>query len=249
MGNIYGSRGISIVEGLMIKHIHIYLFIILVFTACKDKMVCAAFQSSYILDEEEQKKRFSLFEGDSLVLTASASTSHYKTNIYGISEKKYGYWKEQGLLKVEQEDVYSEEADSLLDVRKKGSPEMAEGGDEQEKSPFTPELDSAQVAQGEDAWDNTKRFNYNVDFVNYMLLVGNDILKQQAIERDSAEAKAERKETEQESDSTANEKKGFMKRIFGPKDDKSDIDEEGEEEEEEDKTDAGDVADEQDENE
>lgn len=207
----------------MKKHIHLYLVVMLVFTACKDKMVCAAFQSSYILDQEEQKKRFSLFEGDSLVLTASTSTSNYKTNIYGISEKKYGYWKQQGLLKVKQKEVYSDEVDSLLDVQKNGVPEMAEGGDVQEKSPFTPELDSAQLAQGEDAWDNTKRFNYNVDFVNYMLLVGNDILKQQAADRDSAAAKAERNNVEQANDSTANEKKGFMKRIFGPKDEIEDI--------------------------
>jgi len=202
----------------MKKHIHLYIIIILVFTACKDKMVCAAFQSSYILDEEQQKKRFSLFEGDSLVLTASASNSNYKTNIYGISEKKYGYWKEQGLLKVKQREKYSEEVDSLLDVRKNGIPEMAEGGEPQVKSPFTPELDSAQVAQGEDAWDNTKRFKYNVDFVNYMLLVGNDVLKQQAADRDSAEAKAQRNELNQESDSTSSEKRGFMKRLFGGKD-------------------------------
>ncbi|SMG39231.1 hypothetical protein SAMN05661096_02610 [Marivirga sericea] len=187
-------------------------------------MVCAAFQSSYILDEEEQRKRFSLFQGDSLVLTASTATSNYKTNIYGISEKKYGYWKEQGLLKVKQEDVYSEEVDSLLDVRKNGVPEMAEGGEIKEKSPFTPQLDSAQIAQGQDAWDNTKRFKYNVDFVNYMLLVGNDILRAQAAQRDSAKAKAESNEVENVSDSTSNEKKGFFKRIFRGKD-KSDNDE------------------------
>ncbi|WP_375581093.1 hypothetical protein ABWH96_08850 [Marivirga tractuosa] len=201
----------------MKKHIHFYLLILLVFTGCKDKMVCAAFQSSYILDEEEQKKRFSLFEGDSLVLTASASNNNFKTNIYGISEKKYGYWREQELLKVKQKEVYSEEVDSLLDVRKNGLPEKAEGGEVKEKSPFTPELDSAQVAQGQDAWDNTKRFNYNVDFVNYMLLVGNDVLKEQAAQRDSAAAKAERKEVENASDSTSNKKKGFMKRLFGGK--------------------------------
>ena len=218
MGGLYSTWCISIIKRLMKKHIHLYLIIMLVFTACKDKMVCAAFQSSYILDEEEQRKRFSLFEGDSLVLTASAATSNYKTNIYGISEKKYGYWKEQALLKVKQKEIYSEEVDSLLDVQKNGVPEMAEGGEVQEKSPFTPELDSAQLAQGEDAWDNTKRFNYNVDFVNYMLLVGNDILKQQAAARDSAEAKAARNNIEQASDSTANEKRGFMKRIFGSKD-------------------------------
>ncbi|WKV12007.1 hypothetical protein [Marivirga harenae] len=201
----------------MLKHLHIYIVILLFFTACKDKMVCAAFQSSYILDEEQQKKRFSLFEGDSLVLTASASTSNYKTNIYGISEKKYGYWREQSLLKVKQKDVYSEEVDSILNVRENGVPEMAEGGDINVKSPFTPELDSAQMAQGADAWDNTKRFKYNVDFVNYMLLVGNDVLKEQAAQRDSTKARAERKETEQVSDSTSNEKKGFFKSLFGGK--------------------------------
>lgn len=213
---------------MMLKHLPLYMIILLVFTACKDKMVCAAFQSSYILDEEEQRKRFSFFEGDSLVLTASASTSNYKTNIYGISEKKYGYWKEQGLLKIKQKEVYSEEVDSLLEVRKNGIPEMAEGGEVKEKSPFTPQLDSAQVAQGADAWDNTKRFKYNVDFVNYMLLVGNDILKQQAIERDSAQARAERsEEVDQPSDSTSNDKEGFFKNLFSrkekPKDSQEDV--------------------------
>jgi hypothetical protein len=202
----------------MKKHLHLYILIFFVFTGCKDKMVCAAFQSSYILDEEEQKKRFSLFEGDSLVLSASTSTSHYKTNIYGISEKKYGYWKEQGLLKVKQKDVYSAEVDSLLDVRDNGLSEVAEGGEQKVKSPFTPELDSAQIEQGQDAWDNTKRFKYNVDFVNYMLLVGNDVLKEQATQRDSAIAKAERSEVENLSDSTSNKKKGFFKRIFEGKD-------------------------------
>jgi len=202
----------------MKKHIHLYFILLLVLTGCKDKMVCAAFQSSYILDEEEQKKRFSLFQGDSLVLTASAATSNYKTNIYGISEKKYGYWKEQALLKIKQKEIYSEEVDSLLDVQKNGVPEMAEGGEVKEKDPFTPQLDSAQLAQGEDAWDNTERFHYNVDFVNYMLLVGNDVLKQQAAERDSALAKEKKAGVQQESDSTANEKKGFMKRLFSGKD-------------------------------
>jgi hypothetical protein len=201
----------------MKKHILIYILFLVVFTACKDKIVCPAFQSSYILDEEQQKKRFSLFEGDSLVLTASASNSPYKTNIYGISEKKYGYWREQILLKVKQETIYSEEVDSLLDVRENGVPEMAEGGEVKIKSPFTPELDSAALAEGKDAWDNTKRFNYNVDFVNYMLLVGNDILKEQAAQRDSAIAKAQRNEVENLNDSTSNEKKGFFKRIFSGK--------------------------------
>lgn len=181
-------------------------------------MVCAAFQSSYILDPAEQDKYFSFFEGDSLVLTASMSTGQYKTNIYGISEKKYGYWKEQGLLRVDQKDVYSEEVDSLLNVSKNGVPEMAEGGDVKERLPFTPALDSAQVAQGADAWDNTKRFNYNVDFVNYMLLVGNDVLLQQSAARDSAQAKLDRAAVEQQSDTTSTDKKGFFKRIFSRKD-------------------------------
>jgi hypothetical protein len=203
----------------MYKHLPIYLFFLIVFAACNDKMVCAAFQSSYILDEEEQKKRFSFFEGDSLVLTASASTGHYKTNIYGISEKKYGYWKEEGLLRIKQKEVYSKEVDSLLNNRNQVVADSAESGDVKMNSPFTPQLDSAQIAQGADPWDNTKRFKYNVDFVNYMLLVGNDILKQQAIERDSAQARAARNEKlEQPSDSTSQDnKKGFLKNIFKSK--------------------------------
>ncbi|WNB17258.1 hypothetical protein [Marivirga arenosa] len=209
----------------MKKYIPIFFILVFVFTACKDKMVCAAFQSSYILDEEEQRKRFSLFQGDSLVLTASTSTGHYKTNIYGISEKKYGYWKEQGLLQVDQKNVYSEEVDSLLNVSENGLPEIAEGGDAPEKTPFTPELDSAQLAQGADPWDNTKRFHYNVDFVNYMLLVGNDILIQQSAERDSAQAKQEKrleggKGNQQASDSTSNDKKKIFGNLFNKKDKK-----------------------------
>ncbi|HET8858367.1 hypothetical protein [Marivirga sp.] len=185
--------------------------VIFTFTACKDKMVCAAFQSSYILDKEEQRERFSLFKGDSIVINANASTSNYETNIYGISEKKYGYWKQQELLRVKQKEVYSDEVDSLLNIRKRDLSEMAEAGT---ADSVTQEFDSAQLADGADAWDNTKRFNYNVDFVKYMELVGNDVLLQQAADRDSAAAKAKREKVNQPEDSTSNTKDGFFKNLF-----------------------------------
>lgn len=172
-------------------------------------MVCAAFQSSYILDPQKQKERFSYFKNDSLILEAGVNT--HKTDIYGLKEKEYGFWKQQKLLQVNQQDVLSDEMDSLLANRG--------------KEPIV-DLDSLEVAmdtlqltdEDSDAWDNTKRFHYNVDFVKYMLLVGNDVLLAQAAARDSAQAKQNR-EQPAANDSTQN-KGGFMKGLFGGKKDK-----------------------------
>lgn len=172
-------------------------------------MVCAAFQSSYILDPQKQKERFSYFKDDSLILEANAYT--HKTDIYGMKEKEYGFWKQQKLLVVEQKDVLSDEMDSLLANRGK---EPAVDLDSLETT-----LDTLQLAEDEtDAWDNTKRFHYNVDFVKYMLLVGNDVLLAQAAARDSAQAKQNR-EQPAVNDTTQN-KSGFMKGLFGGKKEK-----------------------------
>jgi hypothetical protein len=181
---------------------------LLVFVSCKDKMVCAAFQSTYILDPQKQNERFSYFKNDSLLLTAETHT--HKKDIYGLSVRKYGFWKQQELLMVDQIDVYSDEIDSLLALRSQKPSERAEFDID---SISSPQLDSLQLAEGEDAWDNTKRFNYNVDMVKYMELVGNDILRAQAAQRDSSEAKKNR-EVPVSIDSTQNDG-GFIKSIFG----------------------------------
>ncbi|MBK6264917.1 hypothetical protein JKA74_07700 [Marivirga sp. S37H4] len=183
---------------------------VLVFASCKDRMVCAAFQSSYILDDQKQVEKFSFFQNDSLVL--EASNNNYKKDIYGMSERKYGYWQEQRLLLVDQKDVFSEEIDSLLDKRDKKPEEMAEFDMD---SAALQNNDTLQFAEGEDAWDNTKRFHYNVDFVNYMVLVGNEVLLAQAVARDSAEARKSR-EAPAVNDSTQKEG-GFLKGLFGGK--------------------------------
>jgi len=170
-------------------------------------MVCAAYQSTYILDDKKQANKFSFFEGDSLILEAS-NTTRLKKNIYGLRERDYGYWQQERLLVVDQSDVYSEEIDSLLNV---GPPE--------ERAEFDADTlrdlaDTVNLTVSEDPWANTKRFNYNVDFVNYMLLVGNDVLLAQSAARDSAAAKQEGKAGAQATDSTQNKPKGFFKRLF-----------------------------------
>ena len=177
-------------------------------------MVCAAFQSTYILDPEQQRNRFSFFDGDSLILTASSG--NYKKDIYGITDRKYGYWKQQELLVVKQKNVYSSAVDSLLNSNSKGVPEQAESGVDSVLT--SPALDSVQLASGADRWNNTKRFNYNVDFVNYMLLVGNDILLAQSAARDSAEARVSRGEPMKPTESSSKVSKGvFFKNLFSKK--------------------------------
>ncbi|PTB91975.1 hypothetical protein C9994_14680 [Marivirga lumbricoides] len=191
------------------------LFIIssLLLASCKDKMVCAAFQSSYILDPQKQKERFSYFKNDSLILEASVTT--HKTDIYGLKEKEYGFWKQQKLLQIEQKDVLSDEMDSLLANRGK---EPVVDFDSLEIA-----MDTLQLTdEDSDAWDNTKRFHYNVDFVKYMLLVGNDVLLAQAAARDSAQAKQNREQSAA-NDSTKSGG-GFMKGLFGGKKDKKEKD-------------------------
>lgn len=183
------------------------LFVLILFVSCKDKMVCAAYQSTYLLDDKRQADKFSFFNGDSLIL--EASNTGLKKNIYGIRERDYGFWQRQRLLVVDQKDVYSEEVDSLLNSKNIVPEEMAESGVDSVISL----TDTVALDVQEDAWANTKRFHYNVDFVNYMLLVGNDVLKGQSAARDSAAAN-EGKESSQVSDSTTNESKGFLKKIF-----------------------------------
>ncbi len=183
---------------------------ILLFASCKDKMVCAAFQSTYILDPQKQNERFSYFKNDSLILTADTHT--HKKDIYGLSVRKYGFWKQQEILMIDQKDVYSDEIDSLLALRSQKPSELPEVDVDSLKRALS---DSLQVAgDAQDAWDNTKRFNYNVDMVKYMELVGNDVLRAKSAQRDSAEVRKNR-EVPVSVDSTQNDEGGFLKSIFG----------------------------------
>ncbi len=184
-------------------------------------MVCPAFQSTYILDDQKQVNRFSFFEDDSLILEASNTKGKLKKNIYGLRERDYSYWSAERLLMIDQKDVYSDEVDSLLNSSAVPPEEMAESGVSLDSSQMA--MDTIQLeVRDEDPFANTKRFNYNVDFVNYMLLVGNDILKAQAQARDSAIAK--QKDTAIETSNTAIDstgskpKGGFFKNLFKKKD-------------------------------
>ncbi len=171
-------------------------------------MVCAAFQSSYILDDQKQAEKFSFFKNDSLILEANANG--HKKDIYGMSERKYGYWNELRLLVVHQKDVYSDEVDSLLNSKR-----LRERAEFDMDSSLAQNVDSVQYEEGEDAWDNTKRFHYNVDFVNYMMLVGNDVLLAQSVQRDSAEARKKRQEPMVNDSLVNKDKGGFLKNLFG----------------------------------
>ncbi len=183
----------------------------LVFASCKDKMVCPAFQSTYILDPQKQTERFSYFKNDSLLLTAESQV--HKKDIYGLSVRKYGFWKQQELLMIDQKDVYSDEIDSLLALRNQKPSDLGVNNVDSLKRALADSLQVSGNEKGEDAWDNTKRFNYNVDMVKYMELVGNDVLRAQAAQRDSTEARKNR-ELPATADSTQNEG-GILKNIFG----------------------------------
>lgn len=72
---------VSCLVMIIIKHTTKFLFIVLTLSACQ-RMICPAFQSTFILDDSVRLAQFSLFEGD----TAGFAPKEFVTdkNRYGI---------------------------------------------------------------------------------------------------------------------------------------------------------------------
>ena len=180
--------------------------IIVLLSACTQRMICPAFQSAYIYDKEALRKKFSYFKEDSTpkILTASK-------NKYLIAVPESYRRKMRNLQTVEMKPVYPEIPDSL---------KLEEGADlimaERDI------IDSVAVQQALDRTDSAYAISlakekFNVDQDNYMwyfrdMLVLPDV--RAALEQKSGEKLG----ISATGSGETKEKKGFFKNLFKKKD-------------------------------
>ncbi|MEM7110780.1 MAG: hypothetical protein AAF519_21295, partial [Bacteroidota bacterium] len=81
---------------------------LLMVQACTERMICPAYQSAFIHDEEELRKRFSYFKEDSTPKILEASKNRYLL-LEPVSYRR----KLRSLQTVPMKDVYPVEEDSL----------------------------------------------------------------------------------------------------------------------------------------
>ena len=77
--------------------------------SCTERMICPAYQSAFIHDEEELRKRFSYFNEDSTPKILEASKNRYLM-IEPVSYRR----KLRSLQTIPMQDIYPQEDDSLL---------------------------------------------------------------------------------------------------------------------------------------
>ncbi|MEP2671378.1 MAG: hypothetical protein ABJH04_20410 [Cyclobacteriaceae bacterium] len=177
---------------------------IILLSSCTQRMICPAFQSAYIYDKEELRKKFSYFQEDSTPKILTASKTKYLIAVPESYRKKM-----RSLKTVEMKPVYPVIPDSL---------KLEEGADlimaERDV------IDSAAVQQGLDRTDSayaiTKaKEKYNVDQDNYMWYFRNQLVLPDV--RAALEEKSG-KNLGTNAGGGAKEKKGFFKNLFKKKD-------------------------------
>ncbi|MDQ3395780.1 MAG: hypothetical protein M3512_16970, partial [Bacteroidota bacterium] len=141
-------------------------------TSCKDKMICPAFQSTYILEEDASKQLFSLFGEDSL----PKSKVWIQKNRYGMIVKVKHKKRLDDFRTVKMKTIYP---DSKIDTV---------GVDEE--SFANQDNDTLQLEASTGA-----NVRYNSDQYSYMKYIGDDIAK--AYERKQAEYNKGKKEKEE----------------------------------------------------
>jgi hypothetical protein len=85
--------------------------LVMLIVSCHNKIICPAYQSKFILDEDVFKEQFSLFEADS---TPKQKLGKVKKSKYGIIVQKTYKKKSNEMKTIAMETVYSETPDSLL---------------------------------------------------------------------------------------------------------------------------------------
>lgn len=96
---------------LRLKKILPLIGLVILIVSCHNKIICPAYQSKFILDEEVFKEQFSLFEADS---TPKQKLGKVKKSKYGIIVQKPFKKKSNEMKTIAMETVYSETPDSLL---------------------------------------------------------------------------------------------------------------------------------------
>jgi len=137
--------------------------LLIVLGACTQRMICPAYQSSFIHDKEALRKKFSYFENDSIPRVFSASTSK---NRYLVATSESYRKKMRSLQTVEMKPIYPEIPDSLKALQ--DSTFMLAEGNVIPDSTSTPAADAG-VERGDSTYAITKtKEKYNVEQDNYM---------------------------------------------------------------------------------
>ncbi len=211
------------------------LFILMV-QACTERMICPAYQSAFIHDEQALKRRFSYFNEDSTPKVLEASKNKYLL-IEPVSYRR----KLRSLKTIPMKDIYHEEEDSLafndeflLAERDVRSRDLYDSADLIK----TIDLGEAKTDSVESGVDSTyvislKKEDFNIDQELYLwylrkYLVYPDVRLEQAENIDPEALKAWKKKKKRKGI------RGFFQKLFSKKDQEelaSDTEETGEIEE------------------
>lgn len=185
------------------------LCLLMTLSACTQRVICPAYQSSFIHDKEALRKKFSYFESDSTpkVFTASA------TNRYLVAVPESYRKKVRSLQTVEMKRIYPYIPDSL-----KTYPDVI-----RDSAAMAADSLAGGTGGGLDPADSAyaitkKKERYNVDQDNYMWYF-RDILILPDV-RAAMESNKKGKDSDDKGDESDAPKRGFFKRLF--KRDKSD---------------------------
>jgi hypothetical protein len=188
----------------MSRVLFVFIGLLIVLGSCTQRLICPAYQSSFIHDKETLRKKFSYFQEDSTpkVFTASTGRNRYLVAVPESYRKKM-----RSLQTVEMKPVYPQIPDSLKE--KEGENLLAE---RDIVSDSTVAADGA--SQGLDPTDSayaiTKtKEKYNVEQDNYMwyfrdVLVMPDVRAAMEDKKNSKNAKADGKK----------QKGGFFKNLL-----------------------------------
>lgn len=193
----------------------ILISLLMIISSCQEKMICAAYQSAFILDAEKQAAYFSPFENDSLPRYFVARN---KEGVNGVGHRHpYKQQAKEIRMVIMQHTYRDTRLDSAASYKYTvDSAALAEIDYSliDDRAIPADSLAGAEVPaydlDEEDEWSNTARFNYNVDMVKYMELVGNDVMLWQYERREANKLKKQEEE----------EKKSFWQKIldlFKPK--------------------------------
>lgn len=188
----------------MIRIAFLLVGIITLLSACTQRMICPAFQSAYIYDKEELRKKFSYFKEDSTPKILTASKTKYLIAVPESYRKKM-----RSLQTVEMKPVYPVIPDSLK-MEEGANLTMAERD----------VIDSTAVQQGLDRTDSayaiTKaKEKFNVDQDNYMWYFRNQLVLPDV--RAALEEKSGKNLGTNPGGGKTKEKKGFFKNLFKKK--------------------------------
>lgn len=193
----------------MSRVLFVFIGLLIVLGSCTQRLICPAYQSSFIHDQETLRKKFSYFQEDSTpkIFTASTSKNRYLVAVPESYRKKL-----RSLQTIEMKPVYPQIPDSL---KQKDDENLLAERDVVEDS--TAKAATGQPSQGLDPADSayaiTKtKEKYNVEQDNYMwyfrdVLVMPDVRAAMEEKRNNKNAKAKEAEGEKE-------KGGFFKNLL-----------------------------------